>query len=156
MAEQTQLGIAEDCGVQRCASGCGRKGDIDLPKAEGLARKANSDRSHPTWRGDDVVHSMIVPFGISSPARRFVEMTENLVVWLEPLKLLLQDRLSYPHYRGARDRGEGKRGPDVAPGHIETPVCELPPGAWRERGQDIAGDGTLQPKTCSSKRTANW
>ena len=56
------------------------------------------------------MHSMIVPFGISSPARRFVEMTENLVVWLEPLKLLLQDRLSYPYYRGARDRAKESAG----------------------------------------------
>src|ERR1700736_1732411 len=44
------------------------------------------------------------------PARRFVEMTENLVVWLEPLKLLLQDRLSYPYYRGARDRAKESAG----------------------------------------------
>jgi site-specific recombinase XerD len=42
--------------------------------------------------------------------RRFVQMSENLVLWLEPFKAFLHQRLSYQEYRGARDRTRAAAG----------------------------------------------
>ena len=42
--------------------------------------------------------------------RRFVQMSENLVLWLEPFKSFLDQRLSYQEHRGARDRARAAAG----------------------------------------------